>query len=102
MSGDDTPCKNSGDRAEEDAAEAGPGRGGGVKRGRREGGKQSAAGPVERGEGGDDTVVVVLAPLPYHIPPQPYAHRDGGGRDLPWSWDKTYTKPDVLGRSRKV
>ena len=61
---------------------------------------------VEEADDSED-VVIGLAPLPYHVPPQPYATSvDGGGAggvlggsDVPWMWDKDHTKPDVGGRT---
>ncbi|XP_039796386.1 tyrosyl-DNA phosphodiesterase 1-like isoform X4 [Panicum virgatum] len=34
----------------------------------------------------------VRLPVPYQLPPQPY-----GPEDVPWSWDRRYTKKDVYG-----
>lgn len=34
----------------------------------------------------------VRLPVPYQLPPQPY-----GTEDVPWSWDRRYTKKDVYG-----
>ncbi|KAM0952294.1 putative phosphodiesterase I [Dioscorea sansibarensis] len=34
----------------------------------------------------------VQLPIPYQLPPQPYTHED-----VPWSWDRRYTKKDVYG-----
>ncbi|TVU38611.1 hypothetical protein EJB05_11995 [Eragrostis curvula] len=35
---------------------------------------------------------IVRLPVPYQLPPQPY-----GPEDVPWSWDRRYTKKDVYG-----
>uniref|UniRef100_A0A0A9GJG6 Tyrosyl-DNA phosphodiesterase 1 n=1 Tax=Arundo donax TaxID=35708 RepID=A0A0A9GJG6_ARUDO len=35
---------------------------------------------------------IVRLPVPYQLPPQPY-----GVEDVPWSWDRRYTKKDVYG-----
>ncbi|XP_062189183.1 tyrosyl-DNA phosphodiesterase 1 isoform X3 [Phragmites australis] len=35
---------------------------------------------------------IVRLPVPYQLPPQPY-----GSEDVPWSWDRRYTKKDVYG-----
>ncbi|CAM0146194.1 unnamed protein product [Urochloa decumbens] len=34
----------------------------------------------------------IRLPVPYQLPPQPY-----GTEDVPWSWDRRYTKKDVYG-----
>ncbi|CAO1941798.1 unnamed protein product [Urochloa humidicola] len=34
----------------------------------------------------------IRLPVPYQLPPQPY-----GSEDVPWSWDRRYTKKDVYG-----
>ncbi|CAN1319058.1 Tyrosyl-DNA phosphodiesterase 1, partial [Linum perenne] len=36
---------------------------------------------------------VVRLPVPYELPPQPYARED-----VPWSWDRKYSKKDVYGQ----
>ncbi|KAL9456276.1 hypothetical protein AB3S75_005491 [Citrus x aurantiifolia] len=36
---------------------------------------------------------VVYLPVPYELPPQRYS-----SEDVPWSWDKRYTKKDVYGQ----
>ncbi|KAL6657929.1 hypothetical protein ACP70R_005709 [Stipagrostis hirtigluma subsp. patula] len=35
---------------------------------------------------------IVSLPVPYQLPPEPY-----GPEDVPWSWDRRYTKKDVYG-----
>ena len=78
----------------------GGGRGGGSGRGGEGGGGEGGSG---RGElaatvatgGGGEEVVVALAPLPYHIPPQPYVPL--GGRDRPWTVDGDHLELDTLG-----
>ncbi|XP_031129904.1 tyrosyl-DNA phosphodiesterase 1 [Ipomoea triloba] len=37
--------------------------------------------------------VVIKLPLPYELPPRPYSPED-----VPWSWDRRYTKKDVYGK----
>lgn len=37
---------------------------------------------------------VIRLPVPYQLPPQPYT-----SQDIPWSWDKRYTKKDVYGQT---
>lgn len=37
---------------------------------------------------------VIQLPVPYQLPPQPYT-----SEDVPWSWDKRYTKKDVYGKT---
>ncbi|XP_039119814.1 tyrosyl-DNA phosphodiesterase 1 isoform X2 [Dioscorea cayenensis subsp. rotundata] len=46
----------------------------------------------ENGRISSSTEAVQL-PVPYQLPPQPYTHED-----VPWSWDRRYTKKDVYGR----
>lgn len=41
----------------------------------------------------DSSEVVVHLPVPYQLPAQPYSLED-----VPWSWDRRYTKRDVYGR----
>ncbi|KAK9151884.1 hypothetical protein Syun_010193 [Stephania yunnanensis] len=36
---------------------------------------------------------VISLPVPYELPPQPYS-----SEDVPWSWDKQYSKADVYGQ----
>lgn len=36
---------------------------------------------------------VIPLPVPYELPPQPYT-----SEDVPWSWDRRYTKKDVYGQ----
>ncbi|XP_011629341.1 tyrosyl-DNA phosphodiesterase 1 isoform X1 [Amborella trichopoda] len=35
---------------------------------------------------------IVPLPVPYKLPPEPYT-----SKDVPWSWDRRYHKPDVYG-----
>ncbi|KAJ3705221.1 hypothetical protein LUZ61_008926 [Rhynchospora tenuis] len=37
---------------------------------------------------------IVRLPIPYQLPPPPYT-----SEDIPWSWDKRYTKKDVYGQT---
>ncbi|CAL9055894.1 unnamed protein product [Musa banksii] len=41
----------------------------------------------------DDASEVIQLPVPYQLPPQPYT-----SEDVPWSWDRRYTKKDVYGQ----
>ncbi|KAF5474729.1 hypothetical protein F2P56_006600 [Juglans regia] len=41
----------------------------------------------------DPTSEVIPLPIPYELPPQPYTPED-----VPWSWDRRYTKKDVYGQ----
>ncbi|KAG0599541.1 hypothetical protein M758_12G160100 [Ceratodon purpureus] len=43
-------------------------------------------------DGKEDRDTIVRLPLPYALPPVKY-----GPKDIPWSWDRTYTQPDVYG-----
>ncbi|KAF7840668.1 tyrosyl-DNA phosphodiesterase 1 isoform X1 [Senna tora] len=36
---------------------------------------------------------VIPLPVPYELPPQPYS-----SQDVPWSWDRPYSKKDVYGQ----
>ncbi|KAJ0983320.1 hypothetical protein J5N97_011575 [Dioscorea zingiberensis] len=38
----------------------------------------------------DSSTEVIQLPVPYQLPPQPYT-----SEDVPWSWDRRYTKKDV-------
>ncbi|XP_065879228.1 tyrosyl-DNA phosphodiesterase 1 [Euphorbia lathyris] len=40
----------------------------------------------------DSSSEVISLPVPYELPPQPYS-----SEDVPWSWDRRYTKKDVYG-----
>lgn len=37
---------------------------------------------------------IIKLPVPYQLPPQPYT-----SEDVPWSWDRRYTKKDVYGQT---
>uniref|UniRef100_A0A1D1XM86 Tyrosyl-DNA phosphodiesterase 1 n=1 Tax=Anthurium amnicola TaxID=1678845 RepID=A0A1D1XM86_9ARAE len=39
-----------------------------------------------------DSCDVIPLPVPYELPPQPYT-----SEDVPWSWDRRYSKKDVYG-----
>lgn len=41
----------------------------------------------------DPSTEVIRLPVPYQLPPQPYT-----SEDVPWSWDRRYTKKDVYGQ----
>ncbi|KMZ73929.1 hypothetical protein ZOSMA_139G00070 [Zostera marina] len=41
----------------------------------------------------DPSSEAISLPVPYELPPQPYTNED-----VPWSWDKRYTKKDVFGQ----
>ncbi|WCJ20295.1 Tyrosyl-DNA phosphodiesterase 1 [Euphorbia peplus] len=41
----------------------------------------------------DSSSEVISLPVPYELPPQPYS-----SEDVPWSWDRRYTKKDVYGQ----
>ncbi|PAN14246.1 hypothetical protein PAHAL_2G394200 [Panicum hallii] len=43
-------------------------------------------------EEAEPSTKTVRLPVPYQLPPQPY-----GTEDVPWSWDRRYTKKDVYG-----
>ncbi|KAJ6397056.1 hypothetical protein OIU77_021987 [Salix suchowensis] len=36
---------------------------------------------------------VILLPVPYELPPEPYS-----SEDVPWSWDRRYSQKDVYGQ----
>uniref|UniRef100_A0A0E0Q992 PNK FHA domain-containing protein n=1 Tax=Oryza rufipogon TaxID=4529 RepID=A0A0E0Q992_ORYRU len=40
----------------------------------------------------EQSTEIIRLPVPYQLPPKPY-----GTEDVPWSWDKRYTKKDVYG-----
>ncbi|KAK8501921.1 hypothetical protein V6N13_023299 [Hibiscus sabdariffa] len=42
---------------------------------------------------GSKTSEVIPLPVPYELPPKPYS-----SEDVPWSWDRRYTKKDVYGQ----
>ncbi|KAG8634391.1 tyrosyl-DNA phosphodiesterase 1 isoform X2 [Manihot esculenta] len=42
----------------------------------------------------DSSSEVIPLPVPYELPPQPYS-----SEDVPWSWDRRYSKKDVYGQS---
>lgn len=46
-----------------------------------------------------ESAQVIQLPVPYELPPMPYS-----SEDVPWSWDRRYTKKDVYGQvwPRKV
>ncbi|XP_073005062.1 tyrosyl-DNA phosphodiesterase 1 isoform X1 [Typha latifolia] len=44
-------------------------------------------------KGTGSSSAVIQLPIPYQLPPQPYA-----SEDVPWSWDRRYTKKDVYGQ----
>ncbi|XP_010550062.1 PREDICTED: tyrosyl-DNA phosphodiesterase 1 isoform X1 [Tarenaya hassleriana] len=44
-------------------------------------------------KGPSDSPEIISLPLPYELPPQPYSPED-----VPWSWDRRYTKRDVYGQ----
>ncbi|XP_060191002.1 tyrosyl-DNA phosphodiesterase 1 isoform X1 [Lycium barbarum] len=46
-----------------------------------------------QGKGNDDDSEVIKLPVPYELPPKPYSPED-----IPWSWDRRYTKKDVYGQ----
>ncbi|KAK0578297.1 hypothetical protein LWI29_008219 [Acer saccharum] len=41
----------------------------------------------------DESSEVISLPVPYELPPQRYS-----SEDVPWSWDRRYTKKDVYGQ----
>ncbi|XP_043688917.1 tyrosyl-DNA phosphodiesterase 1 isoform X2 [Telopea speciosissima] len=41
----------------------------------------------------DSSSEVIPLPIPYELPPQPYS-----SEDVPWSWDRRYSKKDVYGQ----
>ncbi|XP_016469226.1 tyrosyl-DNA phosphodiesterase 1 isoform X2 [Nicotiana tabacum] len=46
-----------------------------------------------KGKENDDSAEVIKLPVPYELPPKPYYPED-----IPWSWDRRYTKKDVYGQ----
>ncbi|KAG8080276.1 hypothetical protein GUJ93_ZPchr0007g4553 [Zizania palustris] len=46
----------------------------------------------EGNEEKEPSTEIVRLPVPYQLPPQPY-----GTEDVPWCWDRRYTKKDVYG-----
>ncbi|PPD71861.1 hypothetical protein GOBAR_DD31226 [Gossypium barbadense] len=42
---------------------------------------------------GTKTSEVIQLPVPYELPPEPYS-----SQDIPWSWDRRYSKKDVYGQ----
>ncbi|WOL15127.1 hypothetical protein Cni_G23908 [Canna indica] len=46
-----------------------------------------------KGNNTTDYSEVIQLPVPYQLPPQPYT-----SEDVPWSWDRRYTKKDVYGQ----
>nr|XP_009800521.1 PREDICTED: tyrosyl-DNA phosphodiesterase 1-like [Nicotiana sylvestris] len=46
-----------------------------------------------KGKENDDSAEVIKLPVPYELPPKPYYPED-----IPWSWDRHYTKKDVYGQ----
>ncbi|XP_054776281.1 tyrosyl-DNA phosphodiesterase 1 isoform X2 [Prosopis cineraria] len=44
-------------------------------------------------ETADSSSQVIPLPVPYEVPPQPYT-----SQDVPWSWDRKYSKKDVYGK----
>lgn len=41
----------------------------------------------------DSASKVIPLPVPYELPPIPYS-----SEDVPWSWDRRYSKKDVYGQ----
>ncbi|XP_020096717.1 tyrosyl-DNA phosphodiesterase 1 isoform X2 [Ananas comosus] len=48
---------------------------------------------LNRSSGTDSSSQVIRLPVPFRLPPQPYT-----SEDVPWSWDRRYTKKDVHGQ----
>ncbi|KAJ4976556.1 hypothetical protein NE237_001662 [Protea cynaroides] len=44
-------------------------------------------------ENTDSSSELIPLPVPYELPPQPYS-----SEDVPWSWDRRYSKKDVYGQ----
>ncbi|CAH8361147.1 unnamed protein product [Eruca vesicaria subsp. sativa] len=64
-------------------------------------GKQETKGEVEKRsklvtmtwQGDRDSPEIISLPVPYQLPPRPYS-----SEDVPWSWDRGYSKKDVYGQ----
>ncbi|KAK6917354.1 Tyrosyl-DNA phosphodiesterase I [Dillenia turbinata] len=41
----------------------------------------------------DSSTEIILLPVPYELPPKPYS-----SEDVPWSWDRRYSKKDIYGQ----
>ncbi|XP_010420173.1 PREDICTED: tyrosyl-DNA phosphodiesterase 1-like isoform X2 [Camelina sativa] len=44
-------------------------------------------------QGDKDSPEIISLPIPYQLPPKPYSPED-----VPWSWDRGYSKKDVYGQ----
>ncbi|KAL0709534.1 hypothetical protein Bca4012_016512 [Brassica carinata] len=44
-------------------------------------------------QGDRDSPEIISLPVPYQLPPKPYS-----SEDVPWSWDRGYSKKDVYGQ----
>jgi tyrosyl-DNA phosphodiesterase-1 len=44
-------------------------------------------------QGDRDLPEIISLPVPYQLPPKPYSPED-----VPWSWDRGYSKKDVYGQ----
>ncbi|CAL9230355.1 unnamed protein product [Arabidopsis halleri] len=44
-------------------------------------------------QGDRDSPEIISLPIPYELPPKPYS-----AEDVPWSWDRGYSKKDVYGQ----
>ncbi|XP_010492343.1 PREDICTED: tyrosyl-DNA phosphodiesterase 1 isoform X2 [Camelina sativa] len=44
-------------------------------------------------QGNRDSPEIISLPIPYQLPPKPYSTED-----VPWSWDRGYSKKDVYGQ----
>ncbi|KAL0784651.1 hypothetical protein Bca101_000896 [Brassica carinata] len=63
--------------------------------------KQETKGEVEKRsklvtmtwQGNRDSPEIISLPAPYQLPPKPYS-----SEDVPWSWDRGYSKKDVYGQ----
>ncbi|XP_009131446.1 tyrosyl-DNA phosphodiesterase 1 isoform X1 [Brassica rapa] len=63
--------------------------------------KQETKGEVEKRsklvtmtwQGDRDSPEIISLPVPYQLPPEPYS-----SEDVPWSWDRGYSKKDVYGQ----
>lgn len=47
----------------------------------------------QRSQDKDSSLDIIPLPVPYELPPQSYSQED-----VPWSWDRRYTKKDVYGQ----